>query len=662
MHMNRRQAGTAVAALFAQTAAPATAQTAPLLPVGLFFQEPAMADAVLSPSGQSVALRIGSKDDRVRLSVLDLQTMKVTTVATFIDADVARVQWVNDQRLVFGVSDNRTAPADQREGTGLYAVNADGEGFRQLVRRSGSFFNDPVRTNELPWNNFLLGHLGAQDNDQVFIVQPEAYSDKGVDFIKLLRLDTRTSKTQDVEAPLNAFQWLIDGRGQLLAVLTEKDQTAALHFRDATTGNWRKLREFERFLGRDMTLQWAGPDGRIYVTASSDKGNAAVFTFDPANNRLSDKPVLSTPGFDIDPSFIANDNKLLGLRFTVDAEVTQWFDDDMKGHQAEVDRQLPATANTLQPSRRGASPFAVVRAFADLTPAVFYLYNKSSQKLTRLGAAMPDVKPAQMAAMDMVRFKARDGLEIPAYLTLPRGDIKKGLPLVVMVHGGPWVRGAAWGWNAEVQFLASRGYAVLQPEFRGSRGFGDRHFRAGFKQWGLAMQDDLTDAARWAIAQGTADPKRIAILGASYGGYAAMMGLAKDGDLFRCAVNWVGVSDLELLYSASWDDLPAEYKRYGMPVMVGDPKNDAAQLKATSPVHNTARIKNPLLMAYGGVDRRVPIEHGKRMRDALAKAGNANVEWIEYAKEGHGWALAETRVDFWTRVENFLSRHLTASA
>jgi dipeptidyl aminopeptidase/acylaminoacyl peptidase len=263
-----------------------------------------------------------------------------------------------------------------------------------------------------------------------------------------------------------------------------------------------------------------------------------------------------------------------------------------------------------------------------------------------------------MSPMDMVRYKARDGLEIPAYLTLPAASaVKKNLPLIVYVHGGPWGRGATWQWRADVQFLASRGYAVLQPEFRGSTGFGLKHFKAGFKQWGLAMQDDLADGARWAVALGIADPKRICIMGASYGGYATLMGLARDGDLFRCGVEWVGVTDMLLLFDASWSDLNDAFKRYALPEMIGDRVKDAALLEASSPVKQAARIRNPLLMAYGRIDRRVPIEHGKRMREAL-KANNPDVEWVEYEKDGHGWSLPETEIDWWTRVEKFLARHL----
>ena len=200
---------------------------------------------------------------------------------------------------------------------------------------------------------------------------------------------------------------------------------------------------------------------------------------------------------------------------------------------------------------------------------------------------------------------------------------------------------------------------MIQPEFRGSQGYGDKLFKAGWRQWGLSMQDDVTDATRWAIAQGMADPRRIAIAGGSYGGYATMMGLVKEPELYRAGMNWVGVTDIGLMYEIGWSDFMGEkWMRYGMPKMIGDPVKDAAQLSATSPLQQAARIKQPVLMAYGELDFRVPLPHGVKMRDALLKAGNNNVEWVEYEGEGHGWMLLKNRIDFYTRIENFLAKNL----
>ena len=629
-----------------------------------FFQNPALSQAVLAPSGRSVAFLVGAKNSRDRLAVLDLDSMKVQAVASYSDADVTGVHWVNDQRLVYSLADRRLAQADQRFAPGLFAVNADGSALRQLVQRERVFVQDGIGTRQLPWSTFLLRQRGAQRGDEVLVVQPEAYSDKGFDFFKLLRLNTVNGRAEAVETPPNAFDWLIDHQGEVRAVQTARDDRSAIHWR-GTGDKWRVLREFDRYTGGNLSLRFVAADGRVYATARGVGAGASdttqVSTYDPATDQLGATPVMATPQFDLQPEFIASDDKLLGLRVTVDAEVTQWLDEGMKAHQAEVDRLLPATANMLTPPRRGNSPWMLVRAFSDVQPALYFVYHAQTKKLTRLGGEQPGIQPAQMSPMDLVRYQARDGLEIPAYLTLPSSSQnKKNLPLIVYVHGGPWVRGASWQWQAPVQFLASRGYAVLQPEFRGSTGFGQKHFRAGFKQWGLAMQDDLADGARWAVAQGMADPKRICIMGASYGGYATLMGLAKDGDVFRCGVQWVGVSDILLLFDAGWSDISDEFKRWGMPQLIGDRQKDAARLEATSPVKLAARIKNPLLMGYGGADRRVPIEHGRRMFDAV-KGHNPGAEFVVYDKEGHGWALPATEADWWGRVESFLARHLAVT-
>jgi dipeptidyl aminopeptidase/acylaminoacyl peptidase len=221
------------------------------------------------------------------------------------------------------------------------------------------------------------------------------------------------------------------------------------------------------------------------------------------------------------------------------------------------------------------------------------------------------------------------------------------------------VRGASWQWDAEVQFLASRGYAVLQPEYRGSTGFGDRHFRAGFKQWGLAMQDDLADCAKWAVDKGVADAKRIAIAGASYGGYATVMGLVRHPEIFRCGVSWVGVTDPMLLHSSTWTDITRDASRHQLSVVLGDPAADAELLKQASAMTHASRIRSPLMLAYGRLDRRVDLVHGERLRDAL-RPHNRDLEWVVYDDEGHGWWRTRTRLDFWGRVEKFLARHLAA--
>ncbi len=202
---------------------------------------------------------------------------------------------------------------------------------------------------------------------------------------------------------------------------------------------------------------------------------------------------------------------------------------------------------------------------------------------------------------------------------------------------------------------------MIEPEFRGSDGYGFKLFSAGWKQWGLAMQDDVADATNWAVQQGWVDPKRICIAGASYGGYAALMGLVRYHELYQCGIDWVGVSDINLMYSGAWSHYSEEGTNYAMPRLIGDPVADAKQLIETSPLEQAARVRRPLLMAYGAADRNVPIKHGTEFHYAVTRT-NQDVEWVAYSEEGHGWRMLATQVDFWTRVEKFLDRHLRADA
>jgi dipeptidyl aminopeptidase/acylaminoacyl peptidase len=295
---------------------------------------------------------------------------------------------------------------------------------------------------------------------------------------------------------------------------------------------------------------------------------------------------------------------------------------------------------------------------SDRSPGTFYLLDVKKGRIEYIADRSPWIHPKEMSPMKPVRYAARDGLEIPAYLTIPKGSDGHDLPMVVVVHGGPWVEGDEWRYDPEVQFLAAHGYAVLQPNFRGTTRYGWKHFSAGFGQWGLAMQDDVTDGVKWAIAQGVADPKRVCIYGASYGGYATMMGLAKDPDLYRCGIDYVGVTDIPLFLTMTWADYAkSEFMDYDAHKMVGDPVKDAQRLHDTSPDQLAARIKAPVFMAYGAADVRVPIEHGIRMKNALDKAG-VKYEWMVKAGEGHGYRDPANQKDFYEAMLKFLDRNI----
>ncbi|MBV7538766.1 prolyl oligopeptidase family serine peptidase [Duganella sp. sic0402] len=633
-----------------------------------FFSNPQFSDAELSPSGKYLAVRLGNKDNkRDMLGVVDLASNAIKVVGNFSDADIGRYEWVNDNRLVFTATDRDLAEGDVRYAPGLFSINRDGSGLRQLAMRNGKAFitsgSSLASRDLLPWHTYLSNQVGAQDSDYIYVLDRNYSSSRELINVNLLRLNTVTGRVSaSVPQPGNSFYWMLDHKGEPRLTITRDKAISSVYYREPGTEEWRKLVDNEAYTMRGKFSPLAfGPDGTLYVTSSKGRNFVDVYAYDLKTGKLADKPLVHLDGYDFQGKLLMSQDKLLGIRHLTDADGTTWLDPEMKAIQEKIDQMLPNTANLLSVPTRSVTPWILVTAHADIWPKRLMLYNKDTGKLSMIGESHPAIKPTEMARKVPAEYKSRDGMTIPVWITLPQGE-QKNRPMVVLVHGGPWVRGGKWTWDPQAQFLASRGYTVLEPEFRGSTGYGSKLFLAGWKQWGLKMQDDIADATRWAIDKGYADPKRICIAGASYGGYATLMGLIKDPDLYKCGFEWVGVTDINLMYDGSWfyrSDMTDDWKQYGMPRLIGDQVKDADQLKATSPLLQASKITQPLLMAYGGSDERVPLPHGTKFYKAI-KDSNPNVEWIEYPEEGHGWKLPKTRIDFWGRVEKFLDKNIGA--
>ncbi len=296
----------------------------------------------------------------------------------------------------------------------------------------------------------------------------------------------------------------------------------------------------------------------------------------------------------------------------------------------------------------------IVRTYSDRSLGANYIYDKTTDKLTKISDVSPWINENEMAEMKPITYKSRDGITINGYLSLPLGKDHKNLPIVINPHGGPWARDQ-WGFNPEIQFLVNRGYAVLQMNFRGSVGYGRKFWESSFKQWGRTMQDDITDGVNWLIVQGIADPKRIAIYGGSYGGYAVLAGLAYTPDLYAAGVDYVGVSNLFTFMNS----IPAYWKPYleMLYEMVGHPEKDKKLLEESSPVFHVDRIKAPLFIAQGKMDPRVNINESDQMVEALKKRG-IEVPYMVKDNEGHGFQNQENRFDFYREMELFLGKHL----
>lgn len=653
--------GAMVAAVSAKAAASAgAAAPSPLPAVEDFFDNPSFSGALLSPDAKFLAVRTSRPGGRDMLAVVDLGSMAIKIVANFGDTDVGPFAWVNNDRLLFTSADKQLGQGDVDFAPGLYAVDRDGSRFRQLAERRDHFVRAANTRALLPWHTFMLDQRGAQDSEWVYVQSPN-YANRELRDIDLLRVNTLTGRSVSVPRPRNTRGFLLDEKGEPRIAVAIDESEEVVWYRDRESGDWRKLAQFPLFSASSAFSPAAfGPDGTLYVETRINNDKSALYRFDFKANAVERTPVLRAAEYDFDGTVLTTSDKLLGVRLKTDADTVAWFDPAMKALQARIDAALPSTVNLISVAPRAQTPWVLVQSHSDRQPRITTLFNTETGVFNKVGDSHGKIKAAQMGNQDLVHYKTRDGRSIQAWLTLPAGGSGKHLPMVVLVHGGPYARAATWGWNPDSQFLASRGYAVLEPEFRGSTGLGFAHFRAGWKQWGLAMQNDVADATRWAIDGGVADPKRVCIAGASYGGYATLMGLVNDPTLYRCGIDWVGVTDIDLLFSGHWSfssDLSETWKQYGMPVLIGDPKADHAQFQATSPLAQAARITQPLLLAYGGADRRVPLYHGKKFYAAV-KTTNPNVEYVEYEEEGHGWAVPKNRFDFWTRVERFLDRNI----
>jgi dipeptidyl aminopeptidase/acylaminoacyl peptidase len=653
-------------------AAGALAQTpAPRPPIASFFEKSAFSGAQLSPDAKALAVKYTLKGGRTGLFVLDLITDKPTPVANFDDADIDDVFWVNSNRLVFDTTDKKVGQRDLEYAPGLFAVNRDGKEMRQLAdvgwarQTTGSHIQH--EKNRLPANTYMMAPRGPQNSNYIYVRSPQwgdaDNAGASARYVDLLLLDTVTGRSTVVKRPPEVKGWMLDKDGEPRFAYSwgENKNERSMYMRDKGSDEWRKLSTSKMYGDKDEVFEPLAfaPDGTLYVKTRNGGDTKAIHTYDTQTGTISAEPVIKTPGYDFSGALISNHEKVLGMVFTTDARSTLWFDDKMKALQKRIDDLLPATVNLLSVAARPETPWVLVTSYSDQQPHIFLLFNTENGKFRKVGDAHPAIVPEQMGRQLQINYTARDGMVIPALLTLPVGK-RKNLPMVVLIHGGPWVRGSTWGWDNESQFLASRGYAVLEPSFRGTSGLGYKHYEASFKQWGLSMQDDIADGAKWAIDKGYADAGRICLAGASYGGYATLMGLIKDPALFKCGVNWVGVTDIELMYKGHWSfrsDMTPNWINFGATEMIGDLSKDAAQLKATSPLANATKITQPLLLAYGGADVRVPTYHGRKFYDAI-KDSNKDVEWVEYKEEGHGWHLTKNNIDFWSRVEKFLDRNI----
>ncbi|MBX3638640.1 MAG: S9 family peptidase, partial [Rubrivivax sp.] len=626
------RAGAALALLIA--AAAVVAQPARLPPVEDYVRDAYMAEVVISPSGEHVAMLLATPRGRRVAATMPLDVGEPTIVGAFADADVTSVRWVNDRRLVFEAF--QPGYLVERDGAGTFAVDVDGRHRRELIgwRRDNEVTGSRITRRGLTYGWFVHGTLDDGSDD--VLVRYMGQDRDGDPLVgRIARLNTRNGRMTPLTdgAPGFGYAWLLDARGVLRIVAVQRDGRHRIHWRAPGSDDWRVVLDQDALAADRWRPRFLQDEHTLVVEGrASGRDTTALHAMDLRSGRLEAEPMVAIAGFDLDATLELDRQRreVVGLHTRAADRVSVWFDDRLAGIQQAVDAALPDRVNKLGCGRCLSTRHFIVHSFSDRHPGEYLHYDHERQSVRPLGRHRPWIDEAAQGRRSFHRVTARDGLSLPVYVTHPAGlapaDLAAGtkptpLPAVVMVHGGPWLRGHTLAWNAEAQFLASRGWRVLEVEFRGSTGYGWRHFHAGWKQWGTAMQDDLADALAWAVAEGLVDAKRVCIYGYSYGGYAALMSPIRHPGLYRCAVSAIGVTDPTLIYTAKWGDATVQSKRYSLPVLVGDPATEGPLLDAASPLKRVAELKVPVLLAYGGEDRRVPREHAERFLRAARSSG-----------------------------------------
>jgi len=457
--------------------------------------------------------------------------------------------------------------------------------------------------------------------------------------------------------PGNVAHWVADRDFKVRAALAATPEGGFdLLFRDHEEADWRPLVSW----GPEDALNsgpvgFSGDGARMYLLDSRDANAARLVALDPTSG-VTDV-LAGNERYDVGEVLVNPDTYEVEA-VAVERARAEWIvlDESVK-EDFEAIKKL-SRGDFAVTSRDRADERWLVAFTVDDGGASYYSYDRRKKEGTHLFDARPDLARYTLARMEPVAFTARDGLTIEGYLTLPPGEGRENLPMVLNVHGGPWARDG-WGYHPEAQWLANRGYACLQVNYRGSTGYGKRFLNAGNKEWGAKMHDDLVDAVRWAVSEGIADPERVAIYGGSYGGYAALVGATFTPDLFRCAVDVVGPSSLITLIQTIppyWSTLLATFHQ-----RVGNPATEEEFLRSRSPLFYVDRIKIPLLIAQGANDPRVKQSESEQIVAALREKG-IDHEYLLFEDEGHGFARPENRLKFYAAAERFLAKHLGGHA
>ncbi len=600
----------------------------PIIPLEDFFKNPQNTHFELSPNGQYIA-SLRPWKNRLNVFIQKTGDDNLIQITSSEKRDIAKFFWANNQKILY------LQDIHANDNYSLFCINIEGGESRELTSSESS-------------TSYVIDEL--PENDDEVIIQT---NERNPQLFDVYRLNITTGKKKIIgQNPGNITKWLTDFNGKLRVAISTDGVNQNVLYRKKENGNFKivkKLNFKEEFFPILFT-----PDNKYVYVISNEKGDRTALIKYDLDKNYELEVIYEHPEVDIEyVRYSRKQRKIQGVSVITSKREFHFWDDERNKLQQSIEKRLPNMEINIVSTDENEHKM-LVKASSDKSYGAYYLYKTENDSLAKISEISPWLDPSQMADMKPIRFISRDGLTIHGYLTLPRISVVKNLPVVVYPHGGPWYRDK-WGFNKGVQFLANRGYAVLQINFRGSSGYGKDFMIAGYKEWGRKIQNDITDGVYWLIKQGIVDSNRIGIVGSSFGGYSALQGLVSTSDLYACGVSLAGMPDIiSFLESIPPTWTPFKKMLYEI---VGDPVKDKEQLTAASPYHNVDKIKVPIFIAQGTNDTKVKKSITDKFVQKLKENG-VTVKYMVKENEGHGFRNEENRIEFYRETELFLAKYL----
>ncbi|MHB1176731.1 MAG: S9 family peptidase [Daejeonella sp.] len=603
-------------------------KTVKRIPIENFFKAAFKTSYMVSPDGKYISY-LKPDSNRIHIYVETWDGKNTTQLTCDSYRSISYYLWANSNEILYLKNES---DGDNAE---LLAVRSDGSNKRVLLSLEKTkiklITSEPVRD-----DNVLVA-LNQRDST-VF----DAY-----------RLNIQTGALSLlVRNPGNITRWYSDTEGRLKMAIASDGVNETLLYRNSENDDFNPVLT-NNFKTSVFPVGFSKNKSCIYALSNKNRDKKALVELDCVSGK-EHRVIYSNPEVDVSEAvFSASKDKLIYAGYETWKQERHYLDDSVKAMYSRLEKLLPNTEINVTGSDASESKF-IIRTYTDRNPGSFYLYTYNNNTLVKLSDVNPSLNVDDMAEMRPVTYQTRDGLTVDGYLTLPLGGKTTNLPVVVVPHGGPDFRNS-WGYNSEVQFLANRGYAVFQVNFRGSKGYGKKFWISGFKEWGGKMQDDITDGIRWLISEKIADSKRIGIYGSSFGGYSALHGLCFRPQIYKCGASYSGLTNLFTYLKG----IPPYYRPYQQMFYetVGNPEADADYFRAVSPVFHTDKIRSPVLIAQGTRDPRVNMNETNQFVKELKKR-KVPVTYILKEGEGHFFKSPENKLEFYRELEKFLDKNL----